>query len=92
MDDVEELIGLARDLAEEVVGIATELLSAGIDIERIQGRYVAVAVALLADAEAQSLLAVGGDRDAVAVLARIANELAGLRDKARAESDRSGGR
>jgi hypothetical protein len=89
MDDVEELVGLARDLAEEVVGIASDLLSAGSDIERVQGRYVAIAVELLADAEAQSLLADSGDRDALSALASTTDELVSLRDKARAESDRS---
>jgi hypothetical protein len=86
MDDVEELVRLARGLAEEVVGVASELLSAGTDIEHVQGRYVAVAVELLADAEARSLLAAGGHPDALAALARVAGELAGLRDKARAEA------
>ena len=90
MDDVEELVRLARDLAEEVVGLASELLSVGTDIEHVQGRYVAVAVELLADAEARSLLAAGGNPDALAALARVAGELAGLRDTARAESSRSG--
>lgn len=90
MDDIEELVRLARDLAEEVVGVASELLSAGTDIEHVQSRYVAVAVELLADAEARSLLAASGDPDALATLARVAGELADLRDKARAESSRSG--
>jgi hypothetical protein len=92
MDEVEELVQLARDLAEEVVGLAIELLSAGADIAHVQGRYVAVAVELLTDAEAQSLLAAGGDPDALAAQASIASELAGLRDRARAESSRSGER
>jgi len=74
-------------LAEEVVGIASELLSVGTDIEHVQGRYVVVAVELLADSEAQSLLAAGGYPDA---LAALASELADLRDRARAESSRSG--
>jgi hypothetical protein len=89
MGEVEELVRLARDLAEEVVGLASDLLSAGTDIAHVQGRYVAVAVELLADAEAQSLLAAGGDPDALTALAGVAGDLAGLRDTARAESSRS---
>jgi hypothetical protein len=89
MDEVEELVRLARDLAEEVVGLASELLSAGMEIAHVRSRYVAVAVELLADAEAQSLLAVGGDPDALTALASVAGDLAGLRDTARAESSRS---
>lgn len=38
MDEVEALVRLARDLAEEVVGLASELLSAGADITHVQGR------------------------------------------------------
>jgi hypothetical protein len=86
MDDVDELIGLARDLADEVVGAASELLSAGIDIERVHRRYVMVAVELLADAEAQGVLAAGGERAALEELAKIVSALTDLRDKTRAES------
>jgi hypothetical protein len=92
MDEVEELVRLARDLAEEVVGLASDLLSAGTDVAYVHGRYVAVAVELLTDAEAHSLLAAGGDPDALVALASVAADLARLRDTARAESSRSGGR
>jgi hypothetical protein len=47
-------------------------------------------IELLTDAEAHSLLAVGGDPDALAALASVADDLAGLRDTARAKSSRSG--
>jgi hypothetical protein len=92
MDEVEEFVRRARDLAEEVVGLAIELLSAGTDIAHVQGRYVTGAVELLTDAEAQSLLATGGDPEALAALTGIAGELADLRDTARAESSQSGER
>jgi hypothetical protein len=91
MDDVDEFIGLARDLADEVVGVASSLLEAGHDIERVHSRYVIVAVELLADAEAQGVLAAGGERVALEELARIVGVLSDLRHKARAEADRSGG-
>ena len=92
MDEVEELVRRARDLAEEVVGLAIELLSAGTDVARVQGRYVTIAVELLTDAEAHSLLAAGDDPEALAALTGIAGELADLRDTARAESSQSGER
>jgi hypothetical protein len=91
MSDTDDLIGLARDLAEEVVDIASELLSAGIGIKRVQSRYVAVAVELLADAEAQGLRAAIGDSYALVELGRIATALAALRNEARADLEASGG-
>jgi hypothetical protein len=75
-----------------VVGLAIEMLSAGTDIAHVQGQYVAVAVELLTDAEAHSLLAAGGDPNALTALASVTADLAGLRDTARAESSRSGER
>jgi hypothetical protein len=92
MEEVEELVRIARDLAEQVVGFASVLLSAGADIAHVQGRYVDIAVELLADAEAQGLLAAGGDSDALAALVRVAGDLVSLRDTARTESSRSGER
>jgi hypothetical protein len=92
MDEVEEFVQRARDLAEDVVGLAIELLSAGTDIAQVQGRYVTVAIELLTDAEVQSLLAAGGDPEALAALTGIVGELSDLRDMARAESSRSGER
>jgi hypothetical protein len=92
MDEVEEFVQRARDLAEDVVGLAIELLSAGTDIAQVQGRYVTVAIELLTDAEVQSLLAAGGNPEALAALTGIVGELSDLRDMARAESSRSGER
>ncbi|HEY4812394.1 MAG TPA: hypothetical protein VIH71_15180 [Solirubrobacteraceae bacterium] len=92
MDEVEEFVQRARDLAEDVVGLAIELLSAGTDIAQVQGRYVTVAIEFLTDAEVQSLLAAGGDPEALAALTGIVGELSDLRDMARAESSRSGER
>jgi hypothetical protein len=86
MDEVDELIGLARDLAKEVVGIASEMLYAGIDLERVQGRYVTLAVEHLAEAEVQGVRAATGDEDALAALTEVAVALADLRDMARAEA------
>jgi hypothetical protein len=91
MDDVDVLIGLARDLADEVVGVAAELLLVGINVDHVHSRYVIVAVELLADAEAQGVLAAGGEQAALEELARVVSVLADLRDKAKAEADPSGG-
>jgi hypothetical protein len=85
VDDVDELIGLARDLTDEVVAVASELLLTGADIERVHSDYVVVAVELLSDAEAHGVLAVNGDQSALAALARIASVLDGLREGARSE-------
>lgn len=87
MDDVDILIGLARGLAEEIVGLAAGLLSAGVDIEHVHGVYVIVAVELLADAESQGVLAAGGEQAALEELARVVRMLADLRDEARAEAN-----
>lgn len=81
MTDAHELIGLARDLAENIVGLASELLLSNIDIEQVHGRYVTVALELLADAEAQILLAASYDRGDFAALERLGSELAILHDK-----------
>ncbi len=89
MDNIDELIGLARNLAEKVVGAASDLLSAGAEIERIHRRYVIGAIELLADAEAQAILAASDDEDALPELTRIVNDLARLRDDARAEASTS---
>jgi hypothetical protein len=89
MDDLDELIGLARNLAEEVVGAASELLSGGADIDRIHRRYVIGAIELLADAEAQAILATSDDEDALPELMRIVNDLARLRDDAHVEASTS---
>jgi hypothetical protein len=91
MDDVDLLVGLARGLADEIVGLAAGLLSAGIDIEHVHGRYVIIAVELLADAEAHGVLAAGGEQAALEELARVVRVLTDLRDEARAEADPSRG-
>jgi hypothetical protein len=52
---------------------------------------VIVAVELLADAEAQGVLAAGGEQAALEELARVVRMLADLRDEARAEADQSRG-
>lgn len=90
-DDIDQLIGLTRDLAEDIVALAGELLLSGADIEWVQRQYVVSAIELLADAEAQGVLAAAGDRDALDALGRITDELADLRRRARAEAERSGG-
>jgi hypothetical protein len=86
MDDVAETIGMARDLAGEVIDIAGDLLSAGLDIGHVQERYAVGAIELLSEAEAQAVLAASDDEDAVAALVRITGALADLRDEARANS------
>jgi hypothetical protein len=92
MERVDALISMARDLAEEVVDIAGDLLTAGLEIASVRDQYVAIAIKLLSDAEAQAVLATTGDQHALSALARTVEALANLRDKARGESKRLGGR
>lgn len=40
MDDIEELVRVARASAEDVVSVAIELHAAGMDIKQVQNRYV----------------------------------------------------
>jgi hypothetical protein len=86
MDDLDELIKLARNLSETVVGAASDLLSAGVDVEHVHDRYVVSAIELLADAEAQGILAASGNQDAFVALARIVGTLTNLRDGALAKA------
>jgi hypothetical protein len=89
MNRIEELIGMARDLAEGVVEIAGGLLSTGVDLTLAHIRYVAPAIELLSDAEMLALRAVADDGDALIALERATTALADLRDKALAELDQS---
>ena len=89
MNEVEELVGTARDLAEGVAAIASDLLEQGVDIARVHGRYVAPAVELLADVEALALQALGGE-GSLAALTTAVEALADLYRRAGAELGRSG--
>ncbi|HEV2922787.1 MAG TPA: hypothetical protein VGW98_02045 [Solirubrobacteraceae bacterium] len=92
MSNPEQTIQLARSLAEEVVGIAGELLLYDADIQHVQRRYTMPVIELLGEAEAVGILAGGGDRDALAALHRVTSRLAELKDEALAERAQSGGR
>ena len=76
---------LARSPAEEVVGIAGELLLSDADVDYVQRRYTMPAIELLGEAEALGILAGSGDRDALAALHRVTSRLAELKDEALAE-------
>jgi hypothetical protein len=52
---------LARDLAEEVVRLARELLQAGTDLAHVQTVYTIAAIEILSDAEALGMLAASGE-------------------------------
>jgi hypothetical protein len=92
MSTPEQTIQLARSLAEEVVGIAGELLLSDADIQHVQGRYTMPVIELLGEGEALAILAGSGDRDALAALHRVTSRLAELKDEALAERSQSGGR
>jgi hypothetical protein len=87
----ERTIQLARSLAEEVMGVAGELLLSDTDIEHVRRRYTMPVIELLGEAEALGILAASGDRDALAALHRVTSRLAELKDEALAERGQSGG-
>jgi len=91
MSNPEEAVRLVRRLAEEVVGLAGELLLADAAVQRVQSRYAIAAIELLSEAETLGILATSGDRDALAALDGITSRLAELRDQARVERNRSDG-
>lgn len=91
MSNPEQAMQLARRLAEEVVGVAGELLLSDADVDYVQRRYTMPAIALLSEAEALGILAGSGDRDALAALHRVTSRLAELRGQVHGERDQSGG-
>ena len=90
MSNPDETMRLARDLAEEVVRLATELLQAGADLAYVQTVYTIAAIEILSEAEALGVLAASGDQDAGAALNQTLSRLATLRDRARRERDQEG--
>jgi hypothetical protein len=91
MSDAEQTIQLACSLAEEVMGLAGELLLSGAVIEHVRKRYTMPVLELLGEAEALGILASSGDLDALAALHRVTGGLLELKDKALAEKGQSGG-
>jgi hypothetical protein len=89
----DETMRLARDLAEEVVRLARELLQTGTDLAYVQTVYTIAAIEILSEAEALGVLAASGDHDAGVALDETLSQLVVLRDRARRERDRgrSGG-
>lgn len=85
MDKTHDLIGLARDATEEVVELSGDLLRSGADIARVQRDYVYTALDQLAEAEAQALLAVSGDRASGEALDGLVAGLKRLLDEVRHE-------
>jgi hypothetical protein len=83
----DETMRLARDLAEEVVRLARELLQAGADLTYVQTVYTIAAIEILSEAEALGVLAASGDQDASAALDETLSKLVSLRDQARRERD-----
>jgi hypothetical protein len=84
----DETMRLARDLAEEVVRLARELLQAGAELGHVQTVYTTAAIEMLGEAEALGVLAASGDQGAGGALDETVSKLADLRDRARQERDR----
>lgn len=92
MGRVEELVEAARDLVDAIIRLASDLLGAGADPERIHRRYVAASFELSEEVEARALLASADDEDALGRLEQLVRELRQLREEARAElRDQAGG-
>lgn len=84
----DETMRLARDLAEEVVRLARELLQAGAGLAYVETVYTIPAIEMLSEAEALGVLAASSDQDAGAALDDTVSQLAALRDRASQERDR----
>jgi hypothetical protein len=89
MDDLDALVGSARDVAESITHEAGDQLLAGADIDRVHERFVVVAVRLLEEVELRVVLAGAGDPDATAQVGKLVSDLrrldAKLKDEAAAD-------
>lgn len=92
---VDELVDDARELVDAVLRIASDLLFAGIDPERVHRRYVTACFELAEEVERRGLLASEGDEGVIGRLTDLVRELRELRKEAKAELrdqvDREGG-
>lgn len=92
MGRVENLMEAARDLVDAIMRLASELLDAGVDADRIHRRYVTASFELSDEIEARALLASADDEGTVVRLEQLVRELRQLREEARAElRDQTGG-
>ncbi len=85
MADVHGLITAALQLVDDIVGLAAEMLGAGIDLERVHRRYVTAAFELSEEVQARAVLAATGDQEAVRRLELLVRELRQLSHEAIAE-------
>jgi hypothetical protein len=81
MDDLEVLVGLARDLADTVMRKARDQLLAGADVGRVHEDFVVAAFDMLEEVEIQALRAVTGNRDALHQIADLVDSLAKLEEQ-----------
>ena len=82
---LDELMRVARTLAYSVLASAADALDAGAPLDRIQGHFVTRAARLLADSEADAVLAASGDESALTTIERHLEDLAELRTQLDAE-------
>lgn len=87
MDDLDALVGSARDLAESIAHEAGDHLLAGSNIERVHERFVVIAIRLLEEVELQAVLAETGDPDAAAQVGNLVDELRRLYAKLEEDAD-----
>ncbi len=88
MDEPPKPLSEARDSMDTIFALATALLLSGANVEHVHQMYVAAAFDLLAEAEAQALLAARGDRIARLALKRVVRQLSHLREQAQDELSR----
>jgi hypothetical protein len=88
MDRISAEIAWARDLVKETVELARVLLNSGADADRIHREYVIQGLELLAEIEAQGLLATSEDRGSMAAVEHQIERLSRLRQRAARELDR----
>jgi hypothetical protein len=78
MDDLNALVGSARDLAGAVMRKASDQLLVDADVGCIHKDFVVVAIEMLEEVEIQALRAATGDRYALHRIADLVDSLAKL--------------
>lgn len=87
MDDVGAHIDRARGLTEEMIELTKTLLRSGADIDHVHRDYFMRAFELLAEVEAQGLLAVSGDQSSMIAVEDQISQLSRLKQEAIRELD-----
>jgi hypothetical protein len=87
MDRLSAQIDLARGLVKEMVELARELLRSDADADRIHRQYIVQALEILAEIEAQGVLAASGVRSSTVAIEDQIRRLSLLKREAAQELD-----